>query len=140
MDKVYLNKEISRQLHDMGKYIPKHCYDNIFDNISIIGSKFKEEEIKIMFCYVSIVGIEGLYTRHACYYLDGMAIDPTIVSVYRDDFKNSDIHYLPFKIMTVDEYFVLLAREHNTSLFRTFSTVEKIKQRELVEHGITLIG
>lgn len=140
MDKVYLNKELSEELHNAGNYMPKHCYDNVFENIGSVGFRFKEENIKVMFCYVSVGNLENVYTRHACFYLDGMAVDPTIVSVYKEKFEEQNIEYIPFRIMTIDAYFKLLSRENNTDLIKTFSKVEKLKQDELRKNGIVLIG
>ena len=138
MEKIYLNKELSKELYDKGKYVPKHCYDNVFDNISSVGSRFIEEEIKIMFCYVSVGGLKNIYTRHACYYLEGMAIDPTIISVHKESIY--DLDYIPFRVISVNEYFVLLSREGRTDLFKTFREVEGLKYKELRENGITIIG
>ncbi|MFJ7982330.1 hypothetical protein ACIQ1D_18890 [Lysinibacillus xylanilyticus] len=138
MEKIQLDKELSAQLYKEGKYIAKHCYDNVFDNISSVGFKFKED-LRIMFCYVS-VGIEGLYTRHACYYIDGMAVDPTFVDVYEDKFVEAKVDYIPFKIMTVDEYFDLLDEEEFADLFKTLAFFEKMKRKELEKNGIVIIG
>lgn len=140
MEKIYLNRNLSEELYHKGKYVPKHCYDNVFNNIGSVGFKFKEEDIKVMFCYVSVGNLEGLYTRHACFLLDGMAIDPTIISVYNEDIENYEINYIPIRVMSVNEYFILLSREKRTDLFKTFSVVEKLKQKELRDNGITLIG
>lgn len=134
-----MNKRLSSELAKAGNFIPKYCYDNVFNNIGCIGSKFKDEDIKVMFGYVS-VGIEGLYTRHACYYLNDEAIDPTIATVYGEKLDRCNLDYIPFKIMTIDEYFGLLSREGNTDLFRTFKHVELVKNKELAKHGIVLIG
>lgn len=140
MEKIYLNKELSKELYDKGKYVPKHCYDNVFDNIGSVGRRFMEEEIKIMFCYVSVSigGLKNIYTRHACYYLEGMAIDPTIISVHKESIY--DLDYIPFKVMSVNEYFDLLSREGRADLFKTLREVEELKQGELRENGIALIG
>lgn len=138
MEKIYLNQRESVELYEKGNYVPKRCYDNVFDHIGSVGCMFLEEDIKVMFCYVKV--LEGLYTRHACYYLDGMAVDPTIVAVYRGNVENCKVDYIPIKIMSVDEYLKLISREHRTDLFKTFRLVEKIKQEELQESGITIIG
>lgn len=140
MEKIYLNKELSIELYDKGNYVPKQCYDNVFDNIGSVGFRFKEEDIKVMFAYVSIINLEKLYTRHACFYLDGMAIDPTLVSVYGENIDKYDTHYIPFRIMSVNEYLKLVAREHRADLFKTFKVVESLIHKELREYGITLIG
>lgn len=141
MEKVLLNKSLSKELAEKGRFVPKHCYDNVFDNLPIIGSEgFAKLNFKIMFAYVSICGAENLYTRHACYYLDGEAVDPTIVNVYRDNLESYDIKYIPIRIMTVNEYLYLLSREHRTDLFKTFRKVEEIKHKEIYEHGLVLLG
>ena len=131
---------LSKELSKKGKYIPKHCYDNIFDNIGLIGSMFQEEDIKIMFCYVSVSKLENVYTRHACYYLDGKAIDPTVVNIYKDKIEHYNVNYLPIMIMSVDEYLRLIGKEKRTGLFKTFRKVEEIKQKELTEKGMVFIG
>ena len=135
-----MNKELSKELGMTGSFIPKHCYDNVFDNIGKIGSKFKDDDIKIMFCYVSVGRMENVYTRHACFYLNGEAIDPTIATLYGESIFDNDIKYIPFKIMSVDEYFVLISREHRADLFKTFKEVEAIKSIQLLKEGIALIG
>lgn len=145
MKKIYLNKELSieiydKEIYDKGKYTPKHCYDNVFDNIGSVGFRFKEEDIKVMFSYVSILSLEKTYARHACFYLDGMAIDPTLVSVYGEDIDWCNTHYIPFRILTVNEYLKLVAREHRADLFKTFKVVENLRRKELKGYGITLIG
>lgn len=140
MEKFYLNRTLSKEVYDAGNYVPKHCYDNVFNNIGSVGFKFKEEDIKVMFCYISVGNLEGLYTRHACYFLDGMAVDPTIISVYGEDIDKYEITYIPIRVVSVNEYFILLSRERRTDLFKTFSTVEKMKHKELKDNGITLIG
>lgn len=140
MERVFLNKELSRQISETGGFIPKHCYDNVFNNIGKIGSIFREEDIKVMFCYVSVGELKNIYARHACFYLDGEAIDPTITTVYGDRLSKYEVNYIPISIMTVDEYFILIAKEYRTDLTKTFEQVEEIKYKELSKHGIVLIG
>lgn len=139
-EKVYLNTTLSKELSRKGEYTPKYCYDNIFENIGLIGSRFQEEDIKIMFCYVSVLDSTNLYTRHACYYLDGEAIDPTIVNAYKDNTERYNVSYLPIMIMSVNEYLKLISKEKRTDLFKTLRKVEEVKQKKLVEKGVVFIG
>ena len=135
-----MNRILSEELYNAGNYVPKHCYDNVFNNIGSVGFRLKEEDIKVMFCYVSVRNLEGIYTRHACFCLDGMAIDPTIISVYKDEIEDYNISYIPIRVISVNEYFILLSREHRIDLFKTFSEIERMKHKELRDNGITLIG
>ena len=135
-----MNKCLSHELAKTGEFIPKHCYDNVFNNIGKIGSRFKDEDIRVMFGYVSVGRLKGIYTRHACFYLNDEAVDPTLATLYGDRLEDYEIDYIPFKVMTIDEYFRLLSREHNTDLFKTFKQVERIISKDFSKYGITLIG
>lgn len=140
MKRIKLNTQKSIESYESGNFFPRQCYDNVFENVGSMGFKYKEEDLKIMFCYMSIEYLENVYTRHVCYYIDGMAIDPTIVSVYKDKVWEKDVEYIPIKIMTVDEYFILLSREGRTDLVDTLLVVEKIVQKELIKDEIMVIG
>ena len=101
---------------------------------------FQEDDIKIMFCYVSVLNNTNIYTRHACYYLNGEAIDPTIVNAYKDNTERYNVSYLPIVIISVNEYLKLISKEKRTDLFKTLRKVEDIKQKTLSEKGVMFIG
>ena len=141
MEKILLDVETSKHLGTNKEFTPKHCYDNVYNNIGALANEeYKNKEAKVMFAYVSVSKLENIYTRHACYYIDGKAVDPTVLNIYGDKVENYNVHYLPIAIVSVDEYFKLLSREGRTDLFKTLSKVEEIKQKEYIKNGALFIG
>lgn len=139
MEKITLNYELSKELYNKGEYTVNYCYDNVFQNSGVVGNRYPE--MKVMFCYLSVGSIVGLYTRHACFYFNGEAVDPTILDSYEKSGKTLNrIEYIPFKIMSMDEYFQLIAKEKNTGLYRVLSRIEMDEIRKLNEQGLTVIG
>lgn len=141
MQKVLLDVSFSEKLSEQGSFIPKHCYDNVYNNLNIlVNDDFVKLDFKVMFAYVSVSKLKNVYTRHACFYINGKAVDPTVFNIYKERASEYDIHYLPIKIMSINEYLMLLSRDGRTDLFRTLSKVEKIKQRNYFGDGAICIG
>ena len=141
MGKVLFDLEKSEKLSSLGVFTPKCCYDNVYNNLNILAKdEFKNFEIKVMFAYVSVSELKNIYTRHACYYIDGKAVDPTVYNIYKEKAEDYDIHYLPIMIMSITEYLTLLGREYRTDLFKTLESIEHIKQKKYSENGVIFIG
>lgn len=140
MRKIFLNNELSMELNETGKYIIGSCYDNVFDNISQVSTMFKERDLKVMFCYMSVGKYKNIYTRHACFYLDGEAVDPTIAKLHGDSLPYQEVTYIPFKLLSVDEYFDLASHELRTDINRSLIEAEGMTRKELGENGLIIIG
>lgn len=141
MQKVLLDVNFSKKLSEQGSFIPKHCYDNVYNNLNIlVNEDFLELDFKVMFAYVSVSKLKNVYTRHACFYINGKAVDPTVFNIYKERVTEYDVHYLPIKIMTINEYLILLSREGRTDLFKTLSKVEEIKHKDYFVDGAICIG
>lgn len=136
---MYVSRLKTEKFKDVGTFVQKECFDNTFHNVH----HFEKHGCNVVMCWLEVIPGTNLYTRHACYELDGEILDLTLYHVHG---MGSDLlkrKYYPFAILTPGEYFDYLEREllfdGTTGLEYTLHRESKDVGNKLIQHGNILI-
>ena len=113
--------------------VKKQCYDNLFANFDkMVDLERAGNTVEPIICFIQFG--ENIFTRHACFILNGEIIDTTYAQVYLDNCNEEHGRDLPkyklIKRFTPSSYLKELDKERVTSLDnRLFAaTMEGAKQ------------
>lgn len=116
----------------------KECYNNIFKVVTDYISKFRNDEWKVAYGYVTV--FENVMCRH-CFIIDekGEVIDPTIFTTPHID---TDRQYITMKIFDdIDDYFNAIEQENYfPALDKTLRENAVQTQKWANENGYILTG
>lgn len=140
MDMYLAGQALHERFRDVGEFISKECYDNTFRNLH----HFDDVYLGVVFCWVQVMPGENVYTRHACYLVEGEILDLTLYHNLRGFDARDGIKYYPFKILTVDEYLSAIhegsSLDDTTGLFQVLHTEEKESREWMQKQGNIIIG
>lgn len=141
--KEKLNIERSIELLGQGfKGVTKACYDNLFANLGAMSDlQRKGHKVEPIICFIQFG--ENLFTRHACFTLDGEIIDTTYATLYsksKDSVGSSELpRYVLIKRYTLDSYFKAIEKERVTSLDRVLFTRTLETSKKLMANGFFVL-
>ena len=134
------NKQLSRELAKSCESLKlKHCYDNVFFNLSSIRRWEMENQnpIHICFGYISLNDDSNVAIRHCFLEQKGEIIDPTL-TLQENGFNEQK--YVIMKSFNIEGYLEALNEEMCTDLSRFLRSTEQLFQQELFHQGFVPIG